>query len=273
MNQLKKIATITLFLTLIASLILFKSDILRYDKKDDASILIASNFSFSKDSLEKDKRLLIDYTLHLDINNSGLTVEKRVVKTFTLETWDTQMISSSKSFIVQKRFETPKYATKNEDIIKKLEQFNIKRVRFTSNKYLDGISNDEDLLELINFVDNKVLKSNKSLEKHLTNQNEVNVYWNRYNNSQVDVHNFNKPIGVYIDREKVDEFLKWYSRLEAKRRADKNKKFKIMTSSKSATVVDMSKIRLSDPSKPSPEYLEEKKLFKKKLKEYLDIEF
>ena len=268
MKNFKKVAALTLFLSLIASFVLYKADVFTFKKPKESSEFIVSNFITKQDSLEKDRRLLIDYTFHLDINRSNLTVEKRLVKTFTLETWDTQLISSSKSFQVHKNWEIPQYASKNDSIVKKLKEHRVKRVRFTMNRVFDGKANDSDLFEVIQFVENKTLKSNSSLELHINEQDIVNLYWEKFNESQVEINDFNNSNVFLVDRKKVNKFLKWYNKFEAEEEKERKKRLAIMFSSKSGPV----EIKDITKTKESTAYLEKKKLFKQKLKEYLDIE-
>ena len=94
----------------------------------------------------------------------------------------------------------------------------------------------------------------------------VNLYWKKFNEGQVEINDFNNPNGVLVNREKVNKFLKWYSKFDAKRRADEKKKWDMMASSKSMQVIDLKELQ-----KPSPEFLEAKKLFKQKIHEYLDL--
>ncbi len=267
MKSFKKVATLTLFLSLIASFVLYKADVFTFKKQKEPSEFIVSNFIAKQDSLDKDRRLLIDYVFHLDINKSNLTVEKRLVKTFTLETWDTQLISSSKSFQVHKNWEIPQYASKNDSIVKKLKEHRVKRVRFTTNKVFDGEANDSDLFEVIMFVENKTLKSNSSLELHIKEQGMVNLYWKKFTESQVEINDYNNPNGVLVDRKKVNQFLKWYQKFKLKQEKEKEKKLAIMFSSKSGPV----EIKDITKTKESTEYLEKKKLFKEKLEKYLEI--
>ena len=266
MKNLKKVLTLTLFLSLIASFVLYKADVFTFKKPKESSEFIVSNFITKKDSTDKYRRLIVNYVFHLTIDTLKLTAEKSVVKTFTLETYSDKIIHGSKSPVLYK--EIIRFKTKNEKIREKLLDLNIKRIRFTTNKVFEGISNNYDLNEVIMLVENKTLKSHSSLEQHISDSKKIDFYWNRFKDYKIEINYVNNERGVLVERKKVDKFLKWYRRLDAKGGLGKIKEQEIMPSSKVIIVAD-----LKEMQKSTQKYIIGKKLFKHKLEKYLDVKF
>lgn len=262
MNSFKKVVTLTLFLSLIASFVLYKADVFTFKKSKDSSEFIVSNFTTKKDSTDKYRRLIINYVYHLTIDTLKLTAEKSVIKTFTLETYADKILHGSKSPVLYKEYFGLR--TKNKKIREKLLDLNIKRIRFTTNKVFEGIANDYDLNEVIELVENKTLKSHSSVEQHISNPKKIDFYWNRFKDYKIEINYIDNERGILVERKKVDKFLKWYSKFDEKRILDGMKGMEIMPSSKVIIVADLNEI-------DTPEYLEEKMLFKQKLKQYLNL--
>lgn len=263
MIRLKKIAIITLFLSLIASFVLYRADVFKYVPKKNSQ-LIVENFITKKDSIERHRRLIINYVFHLEIDTTRLSVKKSVVKTFTLESFADKVISGSKSAVLYE--ELPRYKTKDKDIRNKLWSFNIERVRFTTNKVFEGISNDYDLKEVIELVEKNTLKSHTSVEQYISEQKMVDLYWKRFKDYRVEVNLVNNERGVLVKREKVDEFLEHsdlFKKIKVKNRSE------IMSSSKSIQLV----IDSEEIENPSPKYLLFRDSFRVLVEDLLDIKF
>lgn len=264
MNSLKKTATIILFLSLITCFVLYKADVFILKKPVDTSNLIVSNFIVKNDSIDSHRRLIINYVFHLKLDTLQLKAEKSVVKTFTLETFRDKIIHGSKSPVLYKEY--PRFKTKNKEINDKLWKLNIKRIRFTTNKVFEGIANDSDLNEVIELVENNILKSHTSLEQHIKEKEKVDFYWNRFKDYKIEVNNVNNERGVLINRIKVDSFLDHYKLIEGLKI---NKRSEIISSSKSIQLF----IDDNELENPSPKYLMVKRMFKQIVKMYLGIEF
>jgi len=263
-NSLKKTVTITLFLSLIICFVLFKADVFRFEKPEDTSKLVVSNFIVKNDSIDKHRRLIINYVFHLRIDTLKLTAEKSVVKTYTLETFRNKIIHGSKSPVLYKEY--PRFKTQDKKINDKLWELNIKRIRFTTNKVFEGISNDYDLNEVIELVENNTLKSHTSLEQHIKEKDKVDFYWNRFKDYKIEVNTHNNERGVLINRIKVDSFLDHYKLIEGLK---VNNRSEIISSSKSIQLfIDENEIE-----NPSPKYTMVKNMFKQIVKIYLGIEF
>jgi hypothetical protein len=264
MKSFKQVVTLILFLSLIASFVLYKSDVFAFEKPKESSEFIVSNFITQKDSLNKDRQLLIDYAIILTIDTLKLTAEKSVVKTFTLTTHTDKFLHGSKSPVLYKGILG--FKAKNEKTREKLLNLNIRGIQFTTNKVFAGIPNDADLKEVIELVENNTLKSDSRLEQLLNIPQRTDFYWNRFKDSKIRINYVNNERGVLVERKKADKFLKWYSNFELRISLGKIMEQEIMSSSKSIIVADLNEIE-----KSKPEFLKEKKLFKQKLKKYLDL--
>ncbi len=264
MNYLKKGATLTLFLSLIASFVLYRADVFKFENTEDTPKLVVSNVTFPKDALNNDKRLIVDYVLNLTIDTTYVAVERKVIKTFTLETWDSKSVSRDMSST--KNSEQSWFTSKNKTIIEKLKTHQIKRTRFTNNMVFDANPNDSDLSEVIRLLENGILKSNSSLEQHINNKEITDFYWTRYKNYKIQVTHLNNEDGILVDRKKVDEFLDVFREIEkikVKKRSD------IMSGSKSIQVF----IDTKEIENPTYGYITLKKIFKEFAEQHLGTKF
>ena len=263
MALVKKLFTVILFVSLIASFVLYRMDFFdKTSREVKPNPIITNFFEPLPDSLSVKKKLIVDYYLVLKVDTLNLAFEKRILKKFRLieEVKRERTFSSSKSAAPLIMPNKPTDISKDESILKKFKELNVVAIDFSLSGHLDVDPLDADLLYAIDAIENNELILNSEISYYLDYDDMVDLYWKKYWLYPVSIYLSDNYL-TYVGGFQVDNFFKWYEEFNDNR----VKKKVTFSSSKSLVTTDkMHSLILED-------FKENKALFIEKLKEYLNI--